>query len=282
MPPLTMSLRWMTPSAAAVARPRPAACRRRARSARRSPAARAGRAAVLAATQLAIASAAPLRICAAVEVDAAHARLGGERDERRRRARASSRPRRPYCSFASTTIERPSGVSSASEASCAASASSCSRHAGDRDELGRLPVAERDRAGLVEQQRVHVAGRLDRPAGHRQHVVLHQRDPCRRCRWPTAAPPIVVGIRQTSSATSTVIATAALPAVDRRTAASVTTASRKMMRQAGQQDVERDLVRRLLPLGALDQRDHPVEERLAGIRRDRARRSSRRAPACRR
>ena len=32
------------------------------------------------------------------------------------------------------------------------------------------------------------------------------------------------------------------------------------MRQAGQQDVQRDLVRRLLPLGALDQRDHAVEE----------------------
>ena len=39
----------------------------------------------------------------------------------------SSRPRSPYRSFASTTIERPSGVSSASEASCATSASSCSR-----------------------------------------------------------------------------------------------------------------------------------------------------------
>ena len=33
--------------------------------------------------------------------------------------------------------------------------------------------------------------------------------------------------------------------------------------QRGQQDVQRDLVRRLLPLGALDQGDHPVEERLA-------------------
>src|SRR5437764_15258231 len=32
----------------------------------------------------------------------------------------NSRPRRPYFSLARTTIERPSGVSSASEASCAA------------------------------------------------------------------------------------------------------------------------------------------------------------------
>ncbi len=39
---------------------------------------------------------------------------------------AMSRPRMPYFSLASTTMERPSGVSSDSEESCAASASSCS------------------------------------------------------------------------------------------------------------------------------------------------------------
>ena len=86
----------------------------------------------------------------------------------------SSRSRRPYCSFASTTIERPSGVSSASEASCATSASSALVDAVDRDELGRLAVAERDRAGLVEQQHVDVAGGLDRAARHREHVALHE------------------------------------------------------------------------------------------------------------
>ena len=46
--------------------------------------------------------------------------------------------------------------------------------AGERDELGCLPVAQRDRAGLVEQQRVDVARRLDRPARHRQHVEAYQ------------------------------------------------------------------------------------------------------------
>ena len=46
--------------------------------------------------------------------------------------------------------------------------------AGQREELGGLPVAERDRAGLVEQQRIDVARRLDRAAGHRQHVEAHQ------------------------------------------------------------------------------------------------------------
>ena len=40
------------------------------------------------------------------------------------------------------------------------------------------------------------------------------------------------------------------------------------MREAGQQDRQRDLVRRPLALGAFDERDHAVEERLAGIGRD--------------
>ena len=40
------------------------------------------------------------------------------------------------------------------------------------------------------------------------------------------------------------------------------------MRHADQQDVEGDLVRRLLALGALDQRDHAVEEALARPCRD--------------
>ena len=43
-----------------------------------------------------------------------------------------------------------------------------------RDELGGLPVAEGDRASLVEQQHVHVARSLDRPTGHRQHVAAHE------------------------------------------------------------------------------------------------------------
>ena len=36
-----------------------------------------------------------------------------------------------------------------------------------------------------------------------------------------------------------------------------------MMVRPGQQDVERDLVRRLLPLGAFHQRDHAVQKGLA-------------------
>ena len=46
--------------------------------------------------------------------------------------------------------------------------------AGRGKEFDGLAVAERDRAGLVEQQHVHVAGGLDRAAAHRQHILLHQ------------------------------------------------------------------------------------------------------------
>ena len=47
-------------------------------------------------------------------------------------------------------------------------------HAAHRLELGRLTIAERDGAGLVEQQRVDVAGRLHRAARHGEHVEAHQ------------------------------------------------------------------------------------------------------------
>src|ERR1035437_9122884 len=47
-------------------------------------------------------------------------------------------------------------------------------HALHRDELRRHPVSERDSSGLVEQQGIDVAGRFNRAARHRQHVVLHQ------------------------------------------------------------------------------------------------------------
>ncbi len=45
---------------------------------------------------------------------------------------------------------------------------------GSGEELGCLAIAEGDGAGLVEQQRVDVACRLDRAARHREHVVLHE------------------------------------------------------------------------------------------------------------
>ncbi len=47
-------------------------------------------------------------------------------------------------------------------------------HAGGGKELRRLTIPQSDCSGFVEQERVHVAGRLDRTAGHCQDVLLHE------------------------------------------------------------------------------------------------------------
>ena len=83
----------------------------------------------------------------------------------------------------------------------------------------------------------------------------------------------MVGIRQTSSATSATVSTVApansaeRPERDGR--------HQEDDRQPGEQDRQGDLVRRPLALRALDERDHPVEERLAGVGRDADRRAGR-------
>ena len=138
-------------------------------------------------------------------------------------------------------------------------------HAAQRLELGRLPVAERDGAGLVEQQRIDVARRLDGAARHRQHIEAHQpvhagdadrrqqradrgRDERHEQRHQDDHRNRAAGIRDVAR--------------DRRGG------EHEDDGQADQQDVQRDLVRRLLPLGALDQPDHAIEEGRARRRRD--------------
>jgi hypothetical protein len=70
--------------------------------------------------------------------------------------------------------------------------------------------------------------------------------------------PMVVGISVTNSATSIMTGTDCRR--HRRKTRDRRCREHEDQRQAGEEDVERDLVRRLLPLGALDQRDHAVEE----------------------
>ena len=78
--------------------------------------------------------------------------------------------------------------------------------------------------------------------------------------------PIVVGMRHTSRATSTTIVLLGFGVDGERLQRD--DGEQEDDREPGEQDVERDLVRRLLPLGAFDERDHPVEERLARLGRD--------------
>ena len=81
-----------------------------------------------------------------------------------------------------------------------------------------------------------------------------------------SSPPIVVGMRQTSRATRATVSTvvagiqAERPQRDRR--------HQEDQGQPGEEDRQRDLVRGPLALGAFDERDHPVEECLAGVGRD--------------
>ena len=179
------------------------------------------------------------------------------------RRSATSRPRMPYFSLASTTIERPSGVSSAREASCAASASSRSRHAAHRLERSGLAVAKRDRARLVEKERVDVTRCLDCPARHRKHVEPHQAVHAgnANCRKERADRRRNERYEKRNDHNN------------RNRAAGIGDEARDGRRgededygQAGQQDVERDLVRRFLPFGAFHQCDHPIEECRAGSR----------------
>ena len=101
-----------------------------------------------------------LAYSAAVEVDAGHAGRGGERNERR--LVGGEFTGADAVLFLREDDDRPSlrglvrkrrelrGVGERR----LADACSCSK-------LSRVPVAQRDRAGLVEQQRIHVAGSFD-------------------------------------------------------------------------------------------------------------------------
>ena len=134
-----------------------------------------------------------------------------------------SRSRRSNRCLASTTMLRPSGVSSASEASCAASASSCSvtPGAGRKCDAWRLPS--------VIVPVLSSSNTSTSPAASTARPEVAITLACIMRLMPAtpmadSSPPMVVGIRHTSSATSAVMvigvpAFADLDAVKRDTAA---------------------------------------------------------------
>ncbi len=138
-------------------------------------------------------------------------------------------------------------------------------------ERRRLPVAERDRARLVEQEDVDVAGGLHRATARRDDVrldhAIHAGDADggekaadrRRDQADEQRDQHRDGHRRARAGGA--------DAVDRE-GQQRHGGEQEDDRQRRQQDVEGDLVGRLLALGALDHRDHPVEERLAGVRGD--------------
>ena len=120
---------------------------------------------------------------------------------------AISRARRPYFSLARITIERPSGVSSESEASCAASASSLSPIPGSvMNSVACLlpsvmvPVLSRSKVSTspaASTARPDMASTLKRTSRSMPAMPIADN-----------SAPIVVGIKVTNSATSTTTDTA--------------------------------------------------------------------------
>ena len=152
-------------------------------------------------------------------------------------------------------------------------------HARHRDELRGQAVADRDRPGLVEQQHVDVARGLDGAAGQREHVAAHEpihaRDPDRRQQRADRG-----GDQRDEQRDQRRLG-------DRRPGEQAERAQRRDhdhedQRQRREQDVQRDLVRSLAPLRALDERDHAIDEGLAGLLGDFDDDRGRRSRACRR
>ena len=175
---------------------------------------------------------------------------------------ARSRPRRLYFSLASTTIDRPSGVSSESDASCAALASRSwlTSGAGMNSVAWRLPSVM---VPVLSSSSVFTS-----PAASTARPLMASTLYCTSRSMPAmpmaeSSPPMVVGIRQTSSDTSTKTVCGALRVNGERLQRDH--GKQKDDRQAGEQNAQRDLVRRLLPRRAFDQRDHAIEKCLAGI-----------------
>ena len=255
MPPLTMSLRWTRPStrpfsATASGVPPPLAMVSAPRCSSggiRPP---------WLLTQSTTASTAPLRI-SRPSTSTPLIRVCAVNGTKRACIGAISRARSPYLSLTSTTIERPSGVSSGKLDELGRVGQFLVGDARHGDQLGGLAVAQRDGAGLVEQERVDVARGLDRAAGHGQHVeadqAVHAGDADGREQGADRGRDQGDEQRHQHD--------------DRDRAAGIGGEARDAdhrqdedQRHAGEQDVERDLVGRLLPDGTLDQGDHPVDE----------------------
>ena len=130
-----------------------------------------------------------------------------------------------------------------------------------RQEVGRHAVAEGDRAGLVEQKRIDVAGCLDGTAGRGNDVEAHQTIHASNADGRQQAADR--GRDQRHQQRRKHRHRQHGPGIERQ-AGQRDDGDQEHQRQAREQHGERDLVRRLLPLGAFDQRDHAIDEGMAG------------------
>ena len=202
---------------------------------------------------------------AAVEIDAAHARVGRERNE-------GGFVMRHFAAAQSVFVFRQhhDGAAFRSFVGQARKLRGIGQidlgDAFDGQKFHRLAIADGDGAGLVEQQRVDVARRFDRLAAHGENVVLHH----------AIHAGDADGGEQSADGGRDQAHQQRNQHGDRRNASRARRRNavfgeglqrdhgqQEDQRQAGDQDVERDLVGRLLALGAFHQRDHAIEKRLA-------------------
>ncbi len=134
-----------------------------------------------------------------------------------------------------------------------------------RNKFRSLAIAQRDGSGLVEQQRVHVARGLDRAPAHGQHVVLHQ--PIHAGNADRRKQPADRRRNQANQQRHQHKHRLRRLGVDRKRLQR-NYRQQEDNRQSGEQNDKRDLIRRLLPRRAFHQRDHAIQKRLAGVRRD--------------
>ena len=125
-----------------------------------------------------------------------------------------------------------------------------------------LAIAVGDRAGLVEQQHVHVARDFHRLARLGQHVggqrAVHAGDADRRKQAADGGGNQADQQRDQQQRID-------LDADERADRRQRGADDDERQRHRGKQHRQRDLVGRLLPVGAFHQRDHPIEEAVAGL-----------------
>ena len=135
-------------------------------------------------------------------------------------------------------------------------------NAGRGDEVAGLAVTERDRAGFVEQENVDVSRGLDSPAGGGEDIALEQ--PVHPCDADRTEQATDGGGNQADEKRD--------QRGDRE--GDIRIRAERLQcdddeeeddRECGEENRERDFVRSFLPRGALNHRDHAVDERMAGL-----------------
>ncbi len=204
---------------------------------------------------------------AAVDIDAAHAGIGGERNE----------VGFVFGHFAAAQAVLFFGQNDdrAAFGSFVGEAGKLRRvgeffggDAGERDEFDGLAIAQSDGAGLIEQQRVDVAGGFDGFAAHGQNVVLHDAVHAGDADGGEQAADgggNEADQQRDQNGNGGHAADAAEAHGIERERMQGGDGQQEDEREAGDQNVESDFVGRFLALRAFDQRNHFVEKCFAGV-----------------